>query len=297
MPLNELSEAQVEQFMEKGWVKLEQAYSVEAALAAKAYVWSQVEKRGVRRDDPSTWTQPILRMNENYDTPEFRACQTERLRGAIEDLIGAGQWAFRDRPIYWGWWPVNFHLGADKPWDVPTEAWHIDGIHHPQYIDSPEQGLLLLCLFSDIRERGGGTLVVEGSHRIVARILRDHPEGLAVKDVNELAKRHPYLAELTGRAPLPDGASRIERFMNRDTVDETGVRLRVVETTGGPGDVIIGHPFLFHAASQNHSGIPRFMCNNQAPLKEKIKLRRQAGDTHTPLERSILRAIGAEPAG
>ncbi|HZG77937.1 MAG TPA: phytanoyl-CoA dioxygenase family protein [Paenibacillus sp.] len=292
MSPNVLTDAQVEHFMEKGWVKLERAYPAEVALAAQAYVWSQVEKRDVLRGDRSTWTMPMVRMNENYDTPEFRACKTERLLGAIEDLIGAGQWTLRDQPIRWGWWPVNFSHGADKPWDVPTEAWHVDGIHHPQYIDSPEQGLLLLCLFSDIRPKGGGTLVVEGSHNIVARILADHPDGLSVKEVNELAKRHPYLAELTGNAPPIDPAlSREERFMERVEVDDRGNRLRVVETTGGPGDVIIGHPFLFHAASPNHSGVPRFMCNNQAPLKDRIRLRREPDESHTPLELSILRAL------
>ncbi|TLS52617.1 phytanoyl-CoA dioxygenase family protein [Paenibacillus antri] len=286
-----LNDAQIEHFIDKGWVKLERAYAEADALAAQTYVWSQVERRGVLRSDRSTWTKPMVRMNENYDTPEFRACQTDRLLGAIEDLIGPGQWLFRERPIRWGWWPVNFSQGAERAWDVPTEAWHIDGIHHPQFLDSPEQGLLLLCIFSEIGPRGGGTLVVEGSHNIVARILKERPEGLAVKEVNEAAKRHPYLAELTGSRPIPDGLSRIERFMERETVDDDGFRLRVVETTGRPGDVIIGHPFLFHAASPNHTGAPRFMCNNQAPLRDRIRLDRPPGESHTPLERSIRKAV------
>lgn len=289
---NVLTASQIEQFMEAGWIKLEEAYSAEQALAACDHVWSQVEKRGVDRRDPGTWTQPMVRMNENYSTPAFAACQTERLRGAVEDLIGEGRWYHRNKPIGWGWWPVNFAHGADRPWDVPTEGWHVDGIHHPQFIDSPEQGLLLLCLFSEIRPRGGGTLVAEGSHRIVARVLADHPEGLGVRQVIDLAKAHPWLAALTGGAPLEDpSASRIETFMDRTAVDADGSRLRVVEMTGGPGDVVIGHPFLFHAASQNHSGVPRFMCNNQAPLNDRLLLNRTAGDAYSPLELSIRGAL------
>ncbi len=287
-----LSTAQIEHFMETGWVKLEQAYTEKQALLAQDYVWKQVEQRGVMRDDPATWTQPMVRMNENYNTPEFRACKTERLCGAIEDLIGEGQYANRDKPIHWGWWPVNFSHGADRNWDVPTEAWHVDGIHYPQFIDSKEQGLLMLCLFSEIKPGGGGTLVAEYSHNIVANILAEHPEGLDIKEVNALTKQHPWIAELTGNAPASDSLrSRIEYFMNNVTIDGKGNRLRVVETTGAPGDVILGHPFLFHAASQNHSGKTRFMCNNQAPLVDKMQLHRKDGNNYTPLELSIKRAI------
>jgi len=285
-----LTKAQVDQFMEKGWVKVEEAFPKKDALAAQDYVWQQVEKRGVMRKDYSTWTQPMVRMNENYDTPEFRKCQTARLRDAVEDLLGAGRWAERDKPIQWGWWPVNFSQGADCPWDVPTEKWHIDGIHYPQFIDSREQGLLMLCFFSEIKPHSGGTLVAEYSHNIVADVFKNHPEGLGVDQVNALAKKHPWLAELTGEAPSSNPkASRMEKFMNKVTVDEKRNHLRVVETTGGPGDVILGHPFLFHAASQNHSGNPRFMCNNRAPLKDKLNLHRELGD-YSPLELSIKRA-------
>jgi len=83
--------------------------------------------------------------------------------------------------------------------------------------------------------------------------------------------------------------------MEKPYVDEDGIRLQVVETTGNPGDVILCHPFLYHAASQNHSGVPRFMCNRTTPLTEKINLNRQDGN-YSPLERSIKSAIHTESA-
>jgi hypothetical protein len=292
MSLKVLTKVQMEQFMELGWVKLEQGFSEKQALAAQEHVWTQVEKRGVLRDDPQTWTQPMVRMNENYDTPEFRACKTERLTGAIEDLIGIGRWAERDKPIHWGWWPVNFSAGADRDWDVPTDGWHIDGIHHPQYLDSQDQGLLMLCMFSDINPGGGGTLFAECSHNIVANVLDSHPEGLAVKEVISLAKSHPWLSDLTSNElALETGISRVDRFMNKVSVDSEGNQLRVVETTGRAGDVILGHPFIFHSASQNKSGKPRFICNNRAPLLDKLEFYREAEEEYSPLELSIKRAI------
>jgi hypothetical protein len=65
----------------------------------------------------------------------------------------------------------------------------------------------------------------------------------------------------------------------------------VVETTPSAGDVILGHPFLYHSGSQNPSGVPRFICNRTAPLREPMCFERMNGD-HSPVERSIRIALG-----
>ncbi|WP_274361289.1 hypothetical protein [Paenibacillus thermotolerans] len=307
-----LTAEDVEHFIEYGWVMLKEAFAREDALAAQDYLWNKVEERGVLRNDPSTWTQPMVQINENYTDGPFPRCNSKRLGDAIEDLIGHGRWA--NRTVYgetdtlsgFGWWPVNFSRDADKPWTVPVGGWHWDGIHFRHYIDSPEQGLLCLCLFSDIRHQGGGTFVAEGSHKVVAKFLERYPEGLELNEaIGMLNREHPWLADLTGankeREELcmpPEEAARyrIDKFMNRVTVDENGFRLRVIETTGEPGDAILCHPFLYHSASQNKLRVPRFMCNRTTPLREKLELRRESPDEHSPLERSIRLALGYEAA-
>lgn len=309
-----LNKSQIEQFIELGWVKLDEAFPREAALAAQDYLWNKLEDRGVRKQDRATWTQPLIRINENYSTEEFQRCNTPRLADGIEDLVGAGRLV--NRSVYretefqaaYGWWPVNFALDADKPWDVPVKGWHWDGIHFRHAVDSPDQGLLCLCLFSEVGHRGGGTLIAEGSHKVVARLLSRHPGGLEHKDAIALANRsHPWLAELTGTSapdslPLHNGlkagdergsdtaGSRIETFMKRWYTDEDGVQLRVLETIGSPGDVFLCHPFLYHASSQNHAGVPRFMCNRTTPLQERLQLRRDGSSEYSPLELSIRKA-------
>lgn len=296
MKLKVLTQSQVEHFMEYGWVKLEAAFSYNHALEAQEHVWKQLEKRGLRKDEPSTWTQPLIHLKENYVSPAFTACQTERLEDAVEDLIGEGRWEGRGKPIHWGWWPVNFSSGAERPWDVPTNGWHIDGLHYPQYLDSREQGLLLLCLFSEIGPHGGGTLVAERSHHLVANVFPRHPEGMDVKDVISTVNKHPWTSRLTGQplgdnAEIPDVINRIDFFMNKEYTDGCGIRLKVVETTGSPGDIILGHPFLYHAASQNHSGIPRFLCNNLTAIREKLNFRRSDPQDYSPLETSIMESL------
>ncbi|MFC5531436.1 phytanoyl-CoA dioxygenase family protein [Cohnella yongneupensis] len=296
-----LSPEQIEQFKELGWVKVESAFPRETALACQQFLWNKLRDRGVDQEDPSTWNVPMIYMQEAYRSPEFDRCNTARMADAIEDLIGPGRWT--DRGVYgiddvkstWGWWPVNFSLGADKEWNVPQEGWHWDGIHFRHFVDSPDQGLLCLCIFSEVGAKGGGTLVVEGSHKLVARFLSQHPEGLESQAaIDSLNRQHSYLAELTGLINSTEEFNeyRVQKFMNTWHTDENGFRLRVVETTASPGDIILCHPFLYHAASQNHSGVPRFMCNKTTPLTERMNLDRSNKDEYSPLELSIRDALG-----
>ena len=295
MSLKVLTEAQVAEFIECGSVKLEEAFPRRNALAAQDFLWERLAERGVQKDNPATWTAPMVHLQETYTDPVFQACETERLADAVEDLVGAGRWAGRGEPAPWGWWPVNFALGAEKAWDVPTGGWHWDGQQFRHSVTAPDQGLLLLPHFSEVVPHGGGTLVAEGSHEVVARLLSEYPDGVEHGEaLTRCPREHPWLAELLGVTP-GDGTPRVERFMEQATVDDWGTSLRVAETIASPGDVILCHPFLYHAASQNHSGVPRFMCNRTTPLRAPMRLERPDGD-YSPVEISIKNALTRRPA-
>jgi hypothetical protein len=289
------SSEQIEHFQERGYVSLKEAFSREQALKAQAFLWERLAERGVQREDRATWTQPMAHIKESFSDKVFQACHTELLGDAVEDLVGVRRWRACDASSYWGWWPVNFALGADEPWTVPTRGWHWDGIQFRHTIDAPDQGLLMLCIFSEIAPRGGGTLVAEGSHQVVARFLQQHPDGIELNDaIKACNQAHPWLAELTSQiGTSEDPQTRIASFMEQETVDEYGTRLRVVETTGSPGDVIFCHPFLYHAASQNHLGEPRFMCNRTTPLREPMQLERE-DNNYSPVEASIRIALNLD---
>lgn len=292
--LKVLSPSDVDAFIERGFVRVESAYDPQDALAAQQEVWRHLEEQGIVQNDPSTWQKSLVRLNEGYDSPEFERCNTARLADAMEDLVGRGQLRQRSTTA-WGWWPVNFSLGSDVPWDVPRQGWHWDGQHFRHYVDSPEQGLLVLCVFSDIAPQGGGTLVVEGSHQVVAKFLARHPQGMEHKAaIAEVVTTHPYFRSLTAtvQAEPAEPGERIERFM-QPHVDEDGITLRVVETTAHPGDVYLCHPFLFHATSQNHRHVPRFMCNRTAALKDRMRVFGPSDSRRlSPVEESIRRALG-----
>jgi hypothetical protein len=291
-----LSADQVDQFITCGYTKVEQAFPAHQALAAQDFLWGKLDTHGIKRDDESTWPKSLFIMKEGYDDPVFLACRTDRFLNAIEDLLGAGRWN-REQGELWGWWPVNFSIGADVPWDVPAHGWHWDGIHFKHAVDAPNQGLLPLCMFSETRPGGGGTLVVEGSHHVVARFLNQHPQGIEIGEaIGQVNATHPWMHDLTdAKQPAQTLAPgevppRVRRLMHQATVDAGGTALRVVETTANPGDLYLCHPFLYHCSSPNHSGRPRFMCNRITPLKQRMNLNRPDGD-YSPVEMSIRHAI------
>ncbi|MBC7526456.1 MAG: hypothetical protein H7308_02805 [Chthonomonadaceae bacterium] len=287
-----LTPEQITHFIEKGYVHLKGAFSREDALDAQDIVWKRLEQDGVLKDDPSTWTKPMVHLHENFSGGAFDRCATERLEIAIEDLVGEGRWRNKGKPVQWGWWPVNFSVGSEEEWAVPKNGWHWDGIHFQHTVHAKEQGLLALCFFSENKPKGGITVVVEGSHRIVARYLASQAEPLDLNAaIRECNLSHPYLAELTGKTE--DTRTPQERnayFMDTETPDVDGGFLRVVETVAEPGDVYLCHPFLYHSASQNHLRIPRFMCNRTTPLADFMQLEREDGD-YSPLERSVREAV------
>jgi len=299
-----LTESDVEQFIERGYICFREAYPRKTALEAQDFLWDRIIEKypeyGLKKSDPETWkpvlekdangTFPTIHLREFYNEPIFKACETNRLAGAIEDLIGEGRWALKHEPHNWGWWPINFAVGAARPWTVPSAGWHWDGMGRKHFVHSPEQGLLVLPCFSDVASQGGGTLIATGSHKVVARYLTRFPEGQPNNvAINECASEHPWLAELTGH--VESNGDRTRKFLET-TIDEQGTELRVIETIAEAGDVMLAHPFMFHAASQNHSGMPRFMCNRAAPLTAPMDLDRADG-AYSVLELSIRKAQSA----
>lgn len=319
MQLRVLTPEQIEQFITRGWVKVNEAFPKTQAEKVQNFIWEKLAARGVLRDDRTTWKNPMVFIAENYDGSPFDECATQRLSDAITDVIGDGRWIAQHDIGWWGWWPINFAIGADQVWDVPADEWHFDSPDNGTHVTSPHQGMLVICLFSELGPRGGGTLVIEGSHHVVARFFKQSP-GLTQREaIKGCLDIHSYLRALTGRdgggenLPGVDTSNkrhahaaalhlvqdehrstpRIEQFMNQSWTDDDGTELRVVEVTGSPGDVILGHPFLFHSPSFNHSGITRFMCNRKTPLFEELQLGREDGE-YSVLEESIRRALGMD---
>jgi hypothetical protein len=98
---------------------------------------------------------------------------------AATDLLGGPDrvempWLWTDGFI------ANLGVGADRPFEPPSaevSGWHKDGDFFRHFLDSPEQGLLTLVLWTDVVSQGGGTFVATDSVGVVARLLAEHSQG------------------------------------------------------------------------------------------------------------------------
>ena len=169
---------------------------------------------------------------------------------AIDDLLGPGRWA---RPEHWGEFLVNFPEPG-REWIVPT-LWHSDAAYGDPL--KPPLGVMVFSFLNRVEGHGGGTLVLAGSHRLVARFATDRPksaEGKTQTVRRAFYQSHPWLAALVAN----DGdRSRLDRFAAEASID--GIPARVVELTGDPGDIVICHPLIAHCVSPNCAREPRFM--------------------------------------
>ncbi|MDP9383378.1 MAG: hypothetical protein M3Q29_25185 [Chloroflexota bacterium] len=254
-----LTDEQIESFVTRGYVVLHDCFSRDAAKALTDKAWVRL---GYDPEDPSTWEQAVIHMptHERFDVREF----APKVWAAACDLLGG-----EDRvkqPYTWGdGFIVNLHEGADRPWAPPSPSvggWHKDGDFFRHFLDSPEQGLLTLVLWSDIEHRGRATFVAADSVPVVARYLVEHPEGV-----------------------LPT------EFPVRSLIAECS---DFVEATGRVGDVYLLHPYILHAKSQNLLGVPRLITNPPVHLKEPLSFNRPDPAEYSPVELAVLRGLGVE---
>lgn len=257
-----LDVSQIEQFIEEGYICLDDAFPRKLAEEAVEILWADTN---CNPNDPNTWTQPVIRLGDYGQLPFRKAANTPFLQKAFDQLVGEGRWVPR---LSLGTFPVRFphpeepgdtgwHVDASFPGESPTDffSWRIN-------VMSKGRALLMLFLFSDVSDIDAPTRIRVGSHIDIAHVLE--PAGEAGMSLTELSRK----------------------------LDVTSER-REVLATGMAGTVYLCHPFLVHAA-QPHKGVnPRFMAQPPLYPAEEFKLNRTNGD-YSPVEIAIRRGIGLE---
>lgn len=228
-----LGEARVEDFIERGYLRLDGAFSADLAAGIRDILWKAM---GLSPDDPNGWTKPVIRLPFMTAPPFVAAANTPALQAAYDELVGAGRWI---APAGLGTFPVRFP-SPDDPGDA---GWHVDmsfGTDNPDFMQwrvnvrSRGRALLMLFLCSDVGENDGPTRIRAGSHRDIARQLLPH-----------------------GEVGMTLGELAADGFASTAGCNE-------VLATGAAGTVYLCHPFLVHSAQPNRRGRPRFMA--QPPL-------------------------------
>ncbi|WP_432515022.1 phytanoyl-CoA dioxygenase family protein [Kineococcus sp. SYSU DK001] len=254
-----LSDTQVEHFLQEGYVVLEGCFDAEAAAPVVDRAWDRL---GVDRDDPTTWDRPRVHLpsEQHLDAAAF----APRAFGAACQLLGGEDrvqtpWHWSDGII------ANLGVGADRPFDPPSAdvgGWHKDGDFFRHFLDSPEQGLLTIVLWTDVLSQGGGTFVATDSVGVVARFLAERPEGVLPDELQQT----PLIRQCR----------------------------EFVELTGKQGDVVLMHPFVLHATSQNVLRAQRLITNPPLSLREPLRFDRDDPAEHSPVELAVLRGLGVD---
>jgi hypothetical protein len=256
--MEKLSTAQIEEFIELGYVKIEHAFPRDIAESCCSILWETIQ---LEPDKPETWTQPVIRIGELGFDPFKKAANTTILINAFNQLAG-DNWLPR---ITLGSFPIRFpskeiandtgwHVDASFPGSDPNDyfEWKIN-------INSKGRALLMLFLFSNVSEQDAPTRIKERSHLDVAKILESRgAEGLSFMQLAE------KLNDIPGR--------------------------KEVTATGNAGTVYLCHPFLVHAAQQHTGKTPKFMA--QPPLLSKTDFNIfQPVEKGCPIEQAIMKGI------
>jgi len=265
MSLKVLTSAQVEQFIELGYTLLSDAFPREVAAAVRRAVLAKID---ASEDNPATWTKRRNHIADSFGGEPFMSACTARYNAALDDLMGEGRWI----PIQnLGWWPVLFPGFDAPPWRSLNDEWHIDGGFFHHHLDSPEQGMLPIFVFSDIGPGDGGTAIAVGSHKVAARVLRDaQPDGLPQGELSKRVKE--------------------EFFRGGRGFEEPG---RVIEAQCRAGDIVLLHPFMLHTVSTNTGKSIRIICNPHVNFTERMNVTgnpvraRDASIPLSPVERAI----------
>ncbi|MBS1506377.1 MAG: phytanoyl-CoA dioxygenase [Bacteroidetes bacterium] len=257
--MNALTTKQIDQFVDEGFVKLENAFSADIARDCVSILWKET---GCDPDRHETWTKPVVRVGELGHEPFIKAANTPILHEAFDQLVGIGNWHPRTTL---GSFPIRFP-STEKATDT---GWHVDasypGENASSYFDwrinihSKGRGLLMLFLFSDVSQHDAPTLIKIGSHLDVAKILE--PKGEKGLSFMELAKKISSIPQ------RPE-----------------------IKATGKAGTVYLCHPFIVHAAQDHHGKHPKFMAQPGLLTRNDFSIKR-SGDNNCPVIKAILKGL------
>ncbi len=255
-----LSDADIDHFVERGFVRVTECFDRRWALDQTR---AACERLYCDLDDPASWPNGRIRPPQT-STFDARVVAPRAWAAACQLVGGADRveapWEWTDNFV------ANFGPDPGLSWRPPGpeirphDGWHADGDFFRHFLDSPEQGLLVIALFSDVDERGGPTQLACDSVAHVSRFLADRPDGVLLHEI-----------------PADDIVGRCADFE---------------QACGRIGDVYFMHPHMLHTWSPNDLSTARFITNPPVALRSPMRFDRR--HDHSPVERAVLRGLGAD---
>jgi ectoine hydroxylase-related dioxygenase (phytanoyl-CoA dioxygenase family) len=255
-----LTDEQYAAYLRDGLVRLPGFLPADRVAAAQAAVFAALERGGLRRDgawrlaaEKPAWPGhgPSASKLIGNKHPELAALfDAEPVQALVEALL-------EDRPVDRRIYPrpmMLFSVPNAGDWTL-ANTWHTDA---PRLASGRAPGVQLFSFLAPVGPRGGGTMAVAGSHRL----LNDGRSLTARRMRHELG-REPFFRQLWRSQPLAWAAG---AEYPAGAVDNWP--LRVVEMTGAPGDVWLMDLRTFHSASPNAAEVPRLMVTQRFIRKD-----------------------------
>jgi hypothetical protein len=164
-----LTQEQIDHFMRHGFVRLTDCFSRAKAAEWTADVWTRL---GYSPTDKSTWTAERIHMPDHKQEPV--STFAPKAWAAICELLGGEDRLMAHSATWNDAFIVNLGTAESEgkvPKPTELDGWHVDGDFFIHFLDSPEQGLLVIPLFTDIQDHAGGTMVCSDAIKVMARYL------------------------------------------------------------------------------------------------------------------------------
>ncbi|KAJ7154541.1 hypothetical protein C8R46DRAFT_439619 [Mycena filopes] len=274
-PSDALTPEQKSHFLKHGFIRLRDCFSREAAEEFTTNLWTRL---GMSPTDKSTWNAERINMPSHTAVPiaDFAPKAWRAICALVggEDRISDATKVWKDSFI------VN--LGTEGQGAVAfreLDGWHVDGDFFHHFLDSPEQALLVIPIFSDIGPGGGGTAICTDGIPVVAKHLYENPQGVT-----------PWM--YARGTPESTGPDRLDFYSSIVQSRELASDASFHEMTGEVGDVYLLHPLMLHAATKNATRVPRVITNPPVALKEPFKFDRDGKGEFSLVEQKTLRELG-----
>ena len=239
--------AQRRLFAERGVVKLDGLIAERVLAPARGLVYAGLRQAGAWRE--GRWTHDadaasLKNLKRCAKSAPFKDLVTHEVWAAAHGLVG-DEALIEMKPRT----QLLFTPPNACTWAVPHNVWHLD---LPRLGSDDPPGVQMFTFLDVVERRGGGTLLVAGSHRL----LNDQG-AIGSRGVKHRLKKMPYFRDLMDRR-----AAHRERFVD-ERAEVGDITLQVVELHGQPGDVYFTDLRLLHSLGPNATDRPRIMVTQR----------------------------------
>jgi len=251
-----LTPEQHDEFSRRGVLRMAGLLSPSAVRRARDFVLRRMEQLGLWKDGAwrlddrprPKWPDSGLKTSKAVGNKhaELEALVEEpALRAAVDALLGGRPFDRKMHPRP----QLLFTLPNIDAWVLPP-GWHVDA---PRLASGAPPGVQLFACLDHVAPRGGGTLVIAGSHLL----LNDHRH-IRARDLRRELSHEAFFRPIWGRQPL---SWEDDRPLPSGAVGD--VALQVMELTGAPGDAYLVDLRVLHSGAPNAADRPRMMITDR----------------------------------